>query len=157
MTRFMASHDSPARVCRGRRGRADCIGLSVRQSRLGLKVYYPTSLGEPFTILEFDFIGLGADAGKTMPRVRHAYGEMGAFGAGQYWSPFIDVDARPTTAFSRGDYATITLVHYPVTNVAVAAEYQYGRRSNFENDFKFSDNRLQLTLRYNFSADVRSQ
>jgi hypothetical protein len=28
-------------------------------------------------------------------RLRHAYGELGQFGAGQYWSPFMDIDVFP--------------------------------------------------------------
>ena len=40
---------------------------------------------------------MGVDAGQTTFHLRHAYGELGAFGAGQYWSPFMDVDAFPNT------------------------------------------------------------
>ncbi len=29
--------------------------------------------------------------------LRHAYGELGQFGAGQYWSPFMDEDAFPNS------------------------------------------------------------
>jgi hypothetical protein len=69
--------------------------FSARQTRFGLKAYFPNDGKELYTILEFDLIGSGADAGKTLPRLRHAYGALGAFGAGQYWSPFVDVDALP--------------------------------------------------------------
>jgi hypothetical protein len=333
-------------------GRDGQTYFSVRQSRFGLKGYFPTEKGEIFTVLEFDLVGSGADAGKTMPRLRHMYGEWGKFGAGQYWSPFMDVESYPTifesfgptglvwirnvqlrwipiktkttrltlaiekpgasgeggdyadltelqnvqarfrtpewvaslrrdgawghvqlaglvrrmwwddltddavdlsgsatgwgvsltpgikfgkkdalrlqymigegvenymndgtvdvapeanpgdprrpivgkalpvqaftgylelyrgkwggiagysaqdvenvegqsaTAFSRGDYATFTLVHYPVTNVTVLGEYQYGSRKNFENGFKANDNRIQLSIRYDYGADIRGQ
>jgi hypothetical protein len=37
------------------------------------------------------------DEGQTTFRLRHAYGELGAFGAGQYWSPFMDIDVFPNT------------------------------------------------------------
>ena len=30
--------------------------------------------------------GTGVDAGQTTFRLRHAYGELGQFGAGQYWT-----------------------------------------------------------------------
>ncbi|HQY88054.1 MAG TPA: DcaP family trimeric outer membrane transporter, partial [Tepidisphaeraceae bacterium] len=46
---------------------------------------------------EFEMFGTGADAGQTTFRLRHAYGEIGKFGAGQYWSPFMDVDVFPNT------------------------------------------------------------
>ena len=70
---------------------------SVRQSRLGVRTFTPTALGELRTTFEFDLFGMGVDAGQTTFHLRHAYGELGAFGAGQYWSPFMDVDAFPNT------------------------------------------------------------
>lgn len=70
---------------------------SVRQSRLGVKGWFPTSVGELHTIFEFEMFGVGVDAGQTTIRLRHAYGELGAFGAGQYWSPFMDIDVFPNS------------------------------------------------------------
>jgi hypothetical protein len=70
---------------------------SVRQSRLGFKGYIPTSLGELKTIFEFEMFGTGVDAGQTTIRLRHAYGELGQVGAGQYWSPFMDIDVFPNS------------------------------------------------------------
>jgi hypothetical protein len=69
----------------------------VRQSRLGVKTYTPTSRGELFTHWEFELFGVGADAGQTTIRLRHAYGELGQFGAGQTWSPFMDIDIFPNS------------------------------------------------------------
>jgi len=67
----------------------------VRQTRLSLKGYAPTSLGELKTIFEFELFGTGADAGQTTFRLRHAWGEIGKFGGGQYWSAFMDPDLFP--------------------------------------------------------------
>ncbi len=83
----------------GRNGRTY---FSARPSRIGLKTHVPTELGEIFTIVELDFIGSGPEAGQTMPRLRHAYGEVGWFGAGQYWSTFVDVDVHPAIVESFG-------------------------------------------------------
>ena len=69
----------------------------VRQSRLGVKSSTPTSLGELKTIFEFELFGTGVDEGQTTFRLRHAYGELGHFGAGQYWSPFMDPDVFPNS------------------------------------------------------------
>lgn len=69
----------------------------VRQSRLGFKTSTPTALGELKTIFEFELFGTGVDAGQTTFRLRHAYGELGQFGAGQYWTVFGDTDAFPNT------------------------------------------------------------
>lgn len=71
--------------------------FSVRQSRFGVKSSTQTGLGELFTQFEFEMFGTGVDAGQTTIRLRHAYGELGQFGAGQYWSPFMDIDVFPNT------------------------------------------------------------
>jgi hypothetical protein len=67
----------------------------VRQSRFGVKTYTPTRLGELKTIFEFELFGVGAEAGQTTFRLRHAWGELGHFGAGQNWSTFVDSDVFP--------------------------------------------------------------
>ena len=69
----------------------------VRQSRLGVKTYTPTKMGELYTVFEFEMFGVGVDAGQTTIRLRHAYGELGDFGAGQTWSPFMDIDVFPNS------------------------------------------------------------
>jgi len=69
--------------------------FSVRQSRLGVKAMLPTSIGELNTKFEFDMYGVGADAGQTTIRLRHAYGELGAFLVGQTNSLFMDGDVWP--------------------------------------------------------------
>jgi DcaP outer membrane protein len=69
----------------------------VRQSRLGVRTSSPTAMGELKTQFEFELMGTGVDSGQTTFRLRHAYGELGAFGAGQYWSPFMDIDVFPNS------------------------------------------------------------
>jgi hypothetical protein len=69
----------------------------VRQSRLGVKGFIPTDLGEIKTIFEFELFGTGVDAGQTTFRLRHAWGELGQIGAGQTWSPFMDPDVFPNS------------------------------------------------------------
>ena len=69
----------------------------VRQTRLGVKSNIATSIGELKTIFEFELFGTGVDAGQTTFRLRHAWGELGQFGAGQYWSVFVDPDSFPNT------------------------------------------------------------
>jgi hypothetical protein len=71
--------------------------FSVRQSRLGFNGFIPTELGELKTKFEFDMFGVGPDAGKTTIRLRHAYGELGQFLAGQTNSLFMDGDVFPNT------------------------------------------------------------
>jgi len=69
----------------------------VRQSRFGVKGYIPTSMGELKTIFEFEMFGTGVDQGQTTIRLRHAWGELGQFGGGQTWSPFMDIDVFPNS------------------------------------------------------------
>lgn len=71
--------------------------FSVRQTRFGTKGYLQTPLGELKTIFEFELFGTGVDAGQTTFRLRHAYAELGHFGVGQYWSPFMDIDVFPNS------------------------------------------------------------
>ena len=78
-------------------GRDHNTFAGVRQSRLGVRSSTPTSAGELKTQFEFELFGTGVDEGQTTFRLRHAYGELGAFGAGQTWSPFMDPDVFPNS------------------------------------------------------------
>lgn len=71
--------------------------FGVRQTRMGVKGYTQTPLGELFTQFEFEMFGTGVDAGQTTFRLRHAYGQLGKWGAGQTWSPFMDIDVFPNS------------------------------------------------------------
>jgi len=73
------------------------VYFSVRQTRFGVKTSTPTSLGDLKTHFEFELFGTGVGAGQTTFRLRHAYGELGQFGAGQTWSPFMDIDVFPNS------------------------------------------------------------
>src|SRR5262249_8315153 len=73
------------------------VFYGVRQSRLGVKSSTPTNYGELTTQFELELFGPGVDAGQTTFRLRHAYGELGKFGAGQTWSPFMDIDVFPNS------------------------------------------------------------
>jgi hypothetical protein len=78
-------------------GKDNSTFSGVRQSRLGVKTSTPTALGDLKTIFEFELFGTGVDSGQTTFRLRHAWGELGQFAAGQYWSPFTDPDAFPNS------------------------------------------------------------
>jgi hypothetical protein len=78
-------------------GRDHNTFAGVRQSRLGVRSATPTPIGELRTTFEFELFGTGVDEGQTTFRLRHAYGELGAFGAGQTWSPFMDPDVFPNS------------------------------------------------------------
>jgi hypothetical protein len=72
----------------------------ARQSRLFLKTWTPTSLGEARTHFEADFFGSGGNevfSNSSNFRIRHAYGELGPYLAGQTWSNFMHFAAYPST------------------------------------------------------------
>jgi hypothetical protein len=71
--------------------------FSVRQTRFGVKSLTPTDLGDFKTQFEWELFGTGVDAGQTTLRLRHAYGQLGKIGAGQTWSPFMDIDVFPNS------------------------------------------------------------
>lgn len=73
------------------------VYYGVRQTRFGVKTSTPTRMGDLKTQFEFELFGTGVDAGQTTFRLRHAYGELGQFGAGQTWSPFMDIDVFPNS------------------------------------------------------------
>jgi outer membrane DcaP-like protein len=78
-------------------GKDNSTFAGVRQSRLGFRSTTPTGIGELKTRFEIDMFGTGVDAGQTTIRLRHAWGEIGEFGAGQTDSPFTDPDVWPNS------------------------------------------------------------
>jgi hypothetical protein len=84
------------------------------------------------TIFEFEMFGTGDDAGETTIRLRHAWGEIGQFGAGQTWSLFMDPDVFPDTidywgpvgmAFYRNAQMRWTPLNNGSSKLAVAIEH----------------------------------
>ncbi|HEY4324805.1 MAG TPA: DcaP family trimeric outer membrane transporter [Mucilaginibacter sp.] len=73
------------------------VFFGIRQSRLGVRGWTQTPLGELKTQFEIDLFGLGTQLGETGMRVRHVYGELGKFLVGQTNSPFMDGDIFPNT------------------------------------------------------------
>ncbi|AOS98090.1 hypothetical protein AUP74_02695 [Microbulbifer aggregans] len=69
----------------------------VRQTRMGFKGTSQTRCGEVKTHFEYEMFGVGANAGETTFRLRHAWGEFCQVGAGQTWSVFMDPDIFPNT------------------------------------------------------------
>jgi hypothetical protein len=81
----------------GQYGKDNSTFAGVRQTRFGVRGSTPTDLGELKTTFEFELFGTGVDEGQTTFRLRHAYGEVGEWLAGQTWSPFMDPDVFPNS------------------------------------------------------------
>ncbi len=76
------------------------VKFGARESRLFVKTNTPTSVGDLNTHVEFDFYG--ADGNESVSnshgfRLRHAYGTLGNFLAGQTWTNFMNPAALPDT------------------------------------------------------------
>jgi DcaP outer membrane protein len=76
------------------------VKFGARESRLFVKTNTPTSMGDLKTHVEFDFYG--ADGNESVSnshgfRLRHAYGTLGNFLAGQTWTNFMNPASLPDT------------------------------------------------------------
>ena len=138
--------------------------FSVRQTRLGFKNYFDTPLGELFTQFEFEMFGTGVDAGQTTIRLRHAYGELGKFGAGQYWSPFMDIDVFPNTVEYWGPpgmafYRNVQFRYMPIKGedkLTIALERPGGsaETGKYEDDIRLENVRARFPMP-DISAEYR--
>ncbi len=80
--------------------------FSARSTTFGVKPVWPTSRGEIRGVFEFDLFGPGGRPGFDLAL---AYAELGKFGAGQFYSPFMDIDVFPNIL----DYwGPVALVYY---------------------------------------------
>jgi hypothetical protein len=73
------------------------VVFGVRQTRIGFDSNFKTDNGDVRALFEWELFGVGGDAGQTTPRLRHAWVEWKNFGAGQYWSNFMDISVFPNT------------------------------------------------------------
>jgi hypothetical protein len=99
--------------------------FGVRQSRFGVRSSTPTSAGLVKTLFEFELFGTGADAGQTTFRLRHAFGELGRFGAGQTWSPFMDIDVFPNSLEYWGPNGMVFFRNIQVRYMAVHGDSRW--------------------------------
>lgn len=77
----------------------------ARQSRIRLGTSTPTELGEAKTVVEADFYGNGGNevfSNSRSLRIRHAYGQLNGWLAGQTWSNFMQFIAYPSTVDFNG-------------------------------------------------------
>ena len=67
---------------------------------------------------------------------------------------FVDIynsQGQAANAFHTGDYALANLLYYPVKDVMMGGEAQFGRRTNHSDGFQYNDYRIQFSFRYNFA------
>jgi len=78
------------------------VTFHARQTRLSAATSTPTSRGDLTTYVEGDFFGDLQNGNETSTnssgfRLRHAYGTLGGFSAGQYWTNLFNQEAYPET------------------------------------------------------------
>jgi len=56
-------------------------------------------------------------------------------------------------AFETGQYGSVNLLYHPVPEMLIGPEFLWGRRENHNNDSE-TDNRIQLSVKYDFSGRV---
>jgi hypothetical protein len=60
-------------------------------------------------------------------------------------------DLQSPDAYKQGQYGLFNLRYYPVNNVQIGIEYQYGKRENFSDGFYSTGNKIQCSFKFNFS------
>lgn len=71
--------------------------FSVRPTRFGVRLNLPTKAGRVDGIFDWDLYGTSALPGRAGFSLVRAYASMGKWGAGQFDSPFMDIDVFPNT------------------------------------------------------------
>jgi hypothetical protein len=62
-----------------------------------------------------------------------------------------NTEGQAPDAYKSGDYFLVNLMHYPVAGVMLGGEYQWGRRTNFSDGWKYDGSKIQFSFKYNFS------
>lgn len=84
----------------------------AKESRFWLKSFTPSAWGDINTFLELDFLG-AAEVSTYTPRLRHAYGSIGNFLAGQTWTTFLNVAAIADTLDAAGSAGALVYLRQP--------------------------------------------
>jgi hypothetical protein len=107
----------------GQYGSDGQASISPKQSRLGAQANIPVEGKDLYTKFEFDWFGVGADEGKTTPRLRHAYGQWGQWLAGQTHSLFMDIDVFPNVIDYWGPTGLVFLRNPQIRWTPIDGEY----------------------------------
>ncbi len=97
----------------GAPGEHSQMAFHAKESRLWFKSFTPSSWGDINTYLEMDFYGDPAVYTYT-PRVRHVYGSIGNFLAGQAWTTFLNVASLPDILDVGGSAGAVSNLRQPL-------------------------------------------
>lgn len=65
-----------------------------------------------------------------------------------------NAEQQAPDAFHIGHYALGNLLYHPSDKLMLGAEFQYGRRENFDDGWTVNDYRLQFSAKFNFSSVI---
>jgi len=97
----------------GRHGEHDQTIIHAKDTRFWLTSLTPSPWGNINTYLELDLRGADATFNYT-PRLRHAYGSLGPFLAGQTWTTFLNTQAIPDTLDANGPFGDVLHLRQPM-------------------------------------------
>jgi len=130
---------------------------------MGIQNYFndaPADIGAKAVTVSDTSFGAAYDIGEPLPvfGVVLFYDHYG----NAKWSTSIgysrvDVEnssGQVASAFKSGQYGLVNLLHYPVPDMMVGGEFQYGRRENNSDGWSADDVRVQISFRYSFSQTI---
>jgi hypothetical protein len=105
------------------------------------------NLGNPVTPL----VGKAIPIIGTVVFLDHTWNQKFSTTIGYSHQDNDNTNAQAPNAFRVGHYALGNVLYYPVPNVTVGGEFQWGRRENFSDGFHSDGFKLQFSFKYNFS------
>lgn len=93
-------------------GDNDQITMHAKESRLWVKSFTPSRWGDINTLIEMDFYG-DPGAYNYTPRLRHGYGTIGNFLAGQTWTTFLNSSALGDTLDNSNSVGALLTLRQP--------------------------------------------
>jgi hypothetical protein len=112
----------------------------------------PVATGNPVTPLR----------GKALPIVGvvafidHKWNDKWSSTAGYSRQDIDNSSGQLPIAFQAGEYALANVLYYPVPNVMMGGEFQWGRRINYADGFHSDGTKLQFSFKFNFAHKVGS-
>jgi hypothetical protein len=135
--------------------RKDVVRLSAVYGR-GIENYMndaPIDVGvrNNFSNPVTPILGIALPVFATVSFLDHVWNDKFASSIGYSYVKITNTDGELPTAFKRGQYGIVNFLYSPVKPVLMGGEFQWGRRSDFTNGYKYNDYKVQVSFKYSFS------
>jgi hypothetical protein len=77
--------------------------------------------------------------------------------AGYSLEQLTNTNASNLSDFHRGQYGVVNLLYYPVKNMLLGPEFQWGKRTNWHDGYSYDDYKIQFSVKYNFKYHLGAQ